>query len=151
MSIINIKYFRNLQTYHSDAPYVTSFLYIGAMVSWPIWSWRCTMSALSISWHPHKSRSISCNETHQVTFEIYHFFCVRKMKRPMMVWKLNLDYLYANISLPLLPSKRKRGGKRRFMIYAEMPSPYACVLVSCVSNAWSLTLPSSVFPVSVCS
>lgn len=69
--------------------------------------WRCTMSALSISWHAHISRSISCNETHQVTFEIYHFFCVRKMKRPMMVWKLNLEYLYANISPPLLPPKKK--------------------------------------------
>lgn len=40
-----------------------------------------------------------------------------------MVWKLNLEYLYANMSLPLLPSKKE---ERRFMNYADMPSPYAC-------------------------
>ena len=48
-----------------------------------------------------------------------------------MVWKLNLDYLYANISLPLLPFKKRVGeGKKKksFMNYAE--SPYARLLVT---------------------
>lgn len=49
-----------------------------------------------------------------------------------MVWKLNLDYLYANISLPLLPFKKRVGEgekkKKRFMNYAE--SPYARLLMT---------------------
>lgn len=46
----------------------------------------------------------------------------------MMVWKLNLGYLYANVSLPLLHSKKKE--KKKCMNYAEMQSPYDVVLVT---------------------
>lgn len=72
------------------------------------------MSPLSIVWHLHVSRSISCNETHQVTFEICYFFVCVKRNAPVMVRKLKLDFLYARpvhlqpFFFCLLQSKQKK-------------------------------------------
>lgn len=56
------------------------------------------------------------------------FFCERKMKRPLMVWMLNLDYLcYMQTYVSPSPLTKKRGGG--VVNYAEIPRPYAHELV----------------------
>lgn len=67
------------------------------------------MSPLSIVWHLHVSRSISCNDTHQVTFEICYFFVCVKRNAPVMVGKLNLDFLYARPVYLLLTLAWEKG------------------------------------------
>lgn len=49
------------------------------------------------------------------------------MKRPLMVWMLNLDYLcYMQTYVSPSPLTKKRGG---VVNYAEIPRPYAHELV----------------------